>query len=81
MSVKPPECSPMRAGRGGWSDWQQPVMSGYLMQCCDCGLVHEMQFRVVEQTSPANDAGEWDARPIKNGRVSFRARRWRRKRR
>ncbi len=69
------ECTPMPAGRGGWSEWTQPIMRGYLMQCCDCGLVHELQFRVLEQTGPANDLGEWPARPLQAGRVEFRARR------
>lgn len=27
--------------------WVQPVVRGYLLACCDCGLVHEMEFRVV----------------------------------
>lgn len=30
-----------------FSDWVQPKMTKYLMACCDCALVHEMQFRVV----------------------------------
>lgn len=25
----------------------QPVMRGYRMACCDCGLVHRLNFRVV----------------------------------
>lgn len=29
----------------GWSDWIHPL-PGYKMACCDCGLVHNMQFRV-----------------------------------
>lgn len=33
----------------GWSDWVQPIESGYRMACCDCGLVHEMEFRVDEE--------------------------------
>ena len=66
---------PMTPGRGGWSEWQQPVMNGYLMKCCDCGLVHEMQFKALEQTGTADKHGYWPAKPIKNGRVSFRARR------
>lgn len=33
-----------------WSDWQQPIMDGYRMQCCDCGLIHEIQFRVYKVT-------------------------------
>ena len=32
----------------GWSRWVQPVMRGYLLACCDCHLVHRMDFRVIE---------------------------------
>lgn len=31
----------------GWSDWELPVMKGYRLGCCDCGLVHDMDFKVV----------------------------------
>lgn len=31
-----------KAGR-----WVQPVERGYLMGCCDCGLVHRLDFRIV----------------------------------
>ena len=27
-------------------EWVQPVCRGYLMKCCDCGLVHKMDFRI-----------------------------------
>lgn len=27
-------------------EWVQPVKRGYKMACCDCGLVHTMDFRV-----------------------------------
>ena len=27
--------------------WVQPVMKNYYMACCDCNLVHRMDFRVV----------------------------------
>ena len=27
-------------------EWVTPVRNGYRMMCCDCGLVHEMDFRV-----------------------------------
>ncbi len=46
--------------RRGFSHWVQPQMRKYLVCCCDCNLVHEMQFRVV------------GARKL---RVQFRARR------
>lgn len=26
--------------------WEQPIRHGYKMVCCDCGLVHNMDFRV-----------------------------------
>lgn len=32
--------------KNGWSRWVQPISRGYLMSCCDCGLVHRMNFRV-----------------------------------
>lgn len=34
-------------GPRGFSRWIQPNMRQYLMQCCDCGLVHEIQFRIA----------------------------------
>ena len=27
-------------------EWVQPRRKGYLMQCCDCGLAHRMNFRL-----------------------------------
>jgi len=27
-------------------EWVQPVFENYKMACCDCGLVHRMNFRV-----------------------------------
>lgn len=47
-------------GPRGFSRWVQPVMSKYFLACCDCGLVHEMQFRIVG---------------ARKRRVQFRARR------
>jgi hypothetical protein len=47
----------------GYSNWVQPIRDGYRMFCCDCGLCHEFQFRLV---------------PIGRGRgrkIQFRARR------
>lgn len=72
---KPMECKPMPPGRGGWSEWTEPVMKGYMMQCCDCGLIHEMQFKVLQKIGDTGPDGTWPAKEIKNGRVSFRARR------
>jgi hypothetical protein len=30
-------------------DWVQPVRRGYRMACCDCGLVHVVNFRLVKR--------------------------------
>lgn len=60
----------------GWSRWVSPVMSGYRLACCDCGLVHDMEFaavRVIKQ----NDDGTWDYDELDPDeyRVMFRAKR------
>jgi len=31
-----------------WSEWVCPDPTQYFMKCCDCGLVHEMQFNIVK---------------------------------
>jgi hypothetical protein len=33
----------------GWSDWIKPIMKGYRIACCDCGLVHNMEFKVIKE--------------------------------
>lgn len=53
-------------GPRGFSRWVQPHMGKYLLACCDCGLVHEMQFRIA--TGPVRAGGQ-------RTNVQFRARR------
>ena len=48
------------------NEWQMPIEKGYKMACCDCGLVHVMDFMVID-----NDT----EKQIKNGRAIMRARR------
>lgn len=36
------------ANKFGWSKWIQPIKKGYKLACCDCCLVHTMDFRVRE---------------------------------
>ena len=31
----------------GWSDWIKPL-PGYVLQCCDCGSLHKMEFAVED---------------------------------
>ena len=56
------KCEPMDPGPDGWSEWIHPL-PGYLMQCCGCKLVHEMQVAISarngDKSSPTN-AGEDD---------------------
>lgn len=62
--------------KDGWCDWASPIMDGYKLGCCDCGLVHDMQFAVVRKTKD-NPDGTWtctDLDPDKY-RIFFRARR------
>lgn len=35
-----------QVGPRGFSEWLAPG-SRYLLECCDCSLVHEFQFRVL----------------------------------
>ena len=32
---------------GNFSEWRQPQRTDYKLGCCDCGLVHDFEFRVV----------------------------------
>lgn len=40
---------------GIWTGWVRPMMNRYHMACCDCGLVHTMNFRAVEITKSYKD--------------------------
>lgn len=65
----------MHPGRGGWSEWQAPVMKGYLMQCCDCELVHEMEFKTFVERGRKKDGAFTAVHLPPDIRVLFRARR------
>lgn len=34
---------------GDWTEWIRPKRKGYKMACCDCGLVHNLDFRVRKE--------------------------------
>ena len=53
-------------------EWVQPIRKGYRMACCDCGLVHTMDFRVHN--------GAIQFRASRNERSTAAMRRERRKR-
>lgn len=29
-------------------EWIQPKRKGYILECCDCGLEHRLNFRLVK---------------------------------
>jgi len=57
--VRTEPCVPMHAGPDGWTEWTGPI-NPYLMECCDCGLRHEAEFRIVTDKQYKPD-GSWDA--------------------
>jgi seryl-tRNA synthetase len=63
--AKPPpgyEFMTPKVERNGWTAWQQPVMAGYQIKCCGCGLVHEVEFRtyrVEERYGPLLPTDEY----------------------
>lgn len=71
---KPPvQCEPMHPDAEGWSEWIHPI-PGYLMQCCDCGLIHEMQFQIVP--ADGNDLSKLNEGETAEGLIIFRAKRF-----
>lgn len=46
--------------------WEQPIMNGYLMKCCDCGLVHEVDFRIAYGKKEENNRVQLRMRRLTN---------------
>ena len=67
-----PRYRKMNTGPDGWTEWIQPRHDRYLLQCCDCGSTHVLEFRVVKDDP--NDP-EVDVDEQVPGLVVFRARR------
>jgi len=47
-------------------EWVRPIVRGYRTQCCDCGLVHKMDFRIRD--------GRIEFRAYRDGRATGGAR-------
>lgn len=62
MTEETDEFEIMHENDDGWSDWVHPL-PGYRMKCCDCGLVHNMEFAIVpsHDNAPYNDGESDDA--------------------
>lgn len=58
----------MIEGEDGWTDWLAPA-DNFRMQCCDCGLVHNMEFGI-------DDLGQIVFRAKRNNRSTGQRRRY-----
>ncbi len=56
-------------------EWVQPVRNGYKFQCCDCGSVHAIDFRVTDDVEP-----RVQFRAFRDNRATAAVRRERKKR-
>ena len=56
-------------------EWTRPIGHGYRIACCDCGLVHDIDIRI------ADDSGEGvvEFRATRNNRATAARRRARQK--
>ena len=64
-------------------EWVQPTPEGYKFQCCDCGLVHRLDFRIVYANTgmPVRFSGrKVQFRAFRDERATAAVRRERRKR-
>lgn len=52
----------------GWTDWIHPLDDRFKLACCDCGLVHNMEFRI-------DDLGRINFRATRNNRSTGQMRR------
>jgi len=57
----------------GWTEWVYPRRGIYLMQCCDCGLVHRFKFRVHATTRKDRNGNFKVISRNAPGRVAFKA--------
>lgn len=72
MKKKPKFRTEFVKTKNGWTRWVPPKMKGYLLKCCDCGLVHEMDFKVVLSS---RYKGERIATEVQGFQVLFRVKR------
>jgi len=60
----------------GWTRWVSPIMTKYRMACCDCGLVHDIEFKIVKVVMKNKD-GSFEYEDINSSkfRIIFRGKR------
>jgi hypothetical protein len=51
-----------------YGEWTRPRMKNFREQCCDCGLIHRLDFRIV-------DHRKGKRAPVRDLKIEFRTRR------
>jgi len=59
-------------------EWVRPRMSKYKQSCCDCGLVHIFEFRILNHTRGGKHQ-HIEYRCWRDERATAQIRRWRKK--
>jgi len=59
----------------GWCEWIYPYMDDYRLACCDCGLVHQMQLKIVRVKHLSNKTMLVKDSKATSLTVAFRAKR------
>jgi hypothetical protein len=54
--------------------WLEPVRKGYKLGCCDCGLVHMIDFRLVKNRCGSGKKIQF--LPSRDERATAQYRRW-----
>lgn len=52
-----PKYKTLIEGEDGWTEWVMPNPEGYKIACCDCGLIHDLEFeafKVIEDDEARN---------------------------
>jgi hypothetical protein len=60
----------------GYGEWIRPRMRDFREQCCDCGLIHRLDFRIVDDRKGVRaPPAKGRSRPSSRLRVEVRTRR------
>jgi hypothetical protein len=51
-----------------YGEWTRPRMKNFREQCCDCGLIHRLDFRIVDNRKERRA-------PVRDLKIEFRTRR------
>ena len=54
----------------GWSEWFRVTLTRQRISCCDCKLVHDFEFRVVDREGNIVTGFRIDMRARRNGKAT-----------